>query len=338
LYTRSVRVRGARLGVVGLAIACLSIACNAIFDIRDPNPSAAGGGGGTSNVGGSSGSGGQNLGGSSAGSGGEASAGTGGEAGGSGGASGDAGPLDGPTVTLSGVVRRFESGEPSGGVEVTAFVGATTRIEATSSAGTGQYTIAGIAPGSTVNVEIEYSDEPERGLPTALLQTRIRVEVGNEPEQQLDLPTIDYDWLTRTANECGAVQDTSLTPELFFARSATLVVEARAAGMPVAGLSRDTLEIGLGNGGTPQPNLHDVERDPADTNPTFVCVLEQGSDGELVGGQQTVSTSLGRFIVFRVRNAQGTGSGEAVVSLPDGDPSSVNLRQSGQSGVVLLGD
>jgi hypothetical protein len=338
LYTRRVRVRCARLGIVGLSITCLSIACNAIFDIRDPNPSAAGGDGGTSNAGGSGGGDGPSVGGSSAGSGGEAGAKTGDEAGGSGGASGDAGPLEGPTVTLSGVVRRFESGEPSGGVKVTAFVGATTRIEATSSAGTGEYIIAGLAPGSTVNVEIEYSEEPERGLPTALLQTRSRVEVGTEPEQQLDLPTIDYDWLTRTADECGAVQDASLTPELFFARSATLVVEARTAGMPVAGLPRDALQISLGNGGTPQPNVHDVERDAADTNPTFVCVLEQGTGGELVGGQQTASTSLGRFIVFRVRNAQGTGSGEAVVSLPEGGPVSVELRQSGQSGVVLLGD
>jgi hypothetical protein len=322
-----------------LSITCLSIACHAIFDIRDPGASAAGGAGGPLDVGGSSAGGALNLGGGGTGGGGAAgAAGAGGDAGGSGGAGGDAGPLDPPTVTLSGVVRRFETGEPSGGVRVTAFVGATSRIYATSNAGTGEYSVPGFVAGSTVNLELEVSDEPDRGLPTALLQTRIPVELGDGPEQQLDLPAIDYDWLTRTADACGAVQDASLTPEVFFARSATLVVEARTNGVPVAGLSREALQITLRNGDTAQPNVHGVPRDAADTNPTFVCVLEQGSGGELVGGQQTASTSLGQFIVFRVRNAQGTGSGEAVVSLPDGDLNSVSLQQSGQSGVLLLGD
>lgn len=322
---------------VGFSITCLSVACNAIFDIHDPSPNAAGGAAGAFDAGGSSAGGAQNVGGSSAGNGGEAGAGAGGEGGGSGGAGNDAGPLGEPTVTLRGVVRRFESGEPSGGVQVTAFVGATAPIDPTSSAGTGEYSVVGIEAGSTVDLQLEAPDEPERGLPTALLQTRLRVEVGDEPEQELDLPTVDYDWLTRTADECGAIQDTSLSPELFFARSTTLVVEVRAGGVPVAGISRDTLQISLRNGATTQPNEHDVQRDASDTNPTFVCVLEQGN-GELVGGQQTVSTSLGRFIVFRLRNAQGTGSGEAVVRLPEGNPSSVELRQSGQSGVILLGN
>src|SRR5690349_5982265 len=110
---RAVRLRCAVLGVGGLCVGGLAIACNAIFDIKDPDPNANVGTGGTSNEGGSGASDVGGTGGSSSGDGGsgDAGAGIGGSdnAGGSGSSDVDAGDSGGPTLTLSGVVRHFES-------------------------------------------------------------------------------------------------------------------------------------------------------------------------------------------------------------------------------------
>ncbi len=332
MYARLVRVRCALLGVGGLSIA----SCNAIFGISDPEPNAGVGGGGSSNAGGSSGSEVGGSGGSNSSNGGtEDAMGGSGDPGGAGGGD-DAGAVD--TVQLSGVVQLFHTRAPSAGVELTAFVGASQRFNATSGEN-GEYSLSGIPAGSTVNLELAYPDTADPARPAALLQTRLRFDVGSSPEQLLDLSHIDYDWLARTADDCGAYQErVTVNPEQFFTQSASVIVQVTDGGQGVAGVSIEALQITLTNGGASDVNKHQQMRLP-DTNPAFVCALED-SDSGLYPSQAAMTNELGLLVMFRVRNdPQGTGSGEAVVTRADSAASaSVSLRQSGQSGVVVLGD
>jgi hypothetical protein len=343
-------VRYARLGVVGLSLACSALAggvfaCNALFDIHDPPLSSEPGRGGSGGTPDDVSSGGQSGSGGASGNGGTA-AGTGGtgeleDAGGRGGTSVE------PTVTSSGTVRRFEEPQrEQPGALLSAYVGSAMPVEAEFSPGTGRFTLAAGSPNSMINLESQYPASLAPGVPLALLQARIRVPLGVGSTKSIDPPVVSYDWLTRTVDECAGVRDSATPLQAYFGQRATLLIQISDAGGGVAGIDRDQVQVTLTNGGVSRVNRHELRYDAPgvpDDNPTFVCVLEAragddaGAGEQLVGGTQTQTTSLGRFVVFRAQNAQSTGSGEVEVSVPGYATRSINLRQSGQIGVLLLG-
>lgn len=211
-------------------------------------------------------------------------------------------------------------------------------VRVTSNA-SGAYTLPDLDVNTALELEMSF-EQTNPTVPSGVLVTRFLA--GNASQTMtLDVPVVDYHWLAKVAFECG------IFPSL---AEATYQDVQNSTGVNFYYISRSTVIVEVQNeDGTPAPvnrsdivvsvdgymNSHETPDDTEFLPRAHVCFLEPDSTGVFKGVDTDRGTS-GRFVVFRVRDAGGTGAGFARVLLPGFPPGAVNLRSSGSVGYVRI--
>jgi hypothetical protein len=289
----------------------------------------------------SAGSGGADARGGAATAGGTATVGAGGASAATGGTSGcDGASADdcaATTFALHGTVTRFESGEPLAGVGIAA-AGLGSVLE-TTTASDGSFVLGGVPPADFV--ELTLTNSAAATEVPAFRRTQLRIEDPSSAAlREVRLPSVDHGWRVQIAKDCGAIApDASATTiDAYFNQRSTLVVDA---GPDALGTRREQVRVRMtrtepGNVMTEWQNS-DPSPSDSDPNPTRVCFLDTGPAGEVRGSSAEAATELGQFVMFRVRNFEGTGDGVAEVELPGGGNASIRFTGAGQTALVRIG-
>jgi hypothetical protein len=240
-------------------------------------------------------------------------------------------------VELRGSVTRFDSGARLGGVELYA-TGLGAVLQATT-AEDGSFVLGGVPAEGFV--ELTLTNPRSTTAVPAFRRTQLRVDTASSAAQgDVQLPSVDHGWRVQAAKDCGALAPDASAPssDAYFNQRSTLVVDA---GRDAAGIAREQVRVRMTrmDPGDVMTEWHNSDPSPADTDPspTRVCFLETGPDGEVRGSSAEATTELGQFVIFRVRNAGGTGDGLAEVELPGGGRASIRFTGAGQTGVMRMG-
>ncbi len=240
-------------------------------------------------------------------------------------------------VEVAGTAVFHDQIAPSPAAGVTIVV---TNIEAATMAGPtgadGAYSLTGIPPGTLLDLEIGL-DQDEPVFVPASMHTRTQIRVENDTPVPYDAPIVTYAHMAQVAFECGLFPTLEAAigngaVNVYFAQRSTLfgrLVDDEGNG--VATVSRAALQVDLGG----FVNIHDNLLD-TNANPAHVCFLDEDVSGRWVGTTDTASNDTGRFVMFRVRDPGGTGQGSATVRASGFDDAAVNLRSTGNIGVVDL--
>jgi hypothetical protein len=332
LGTSSARTGQRSLGLLASA-GFAFLACQASLDL-DAYQIVAGGGAGTAGTGPSAGTGPGGSGGAGGSSGaGGTYAGAGGSSAGSGGAGGCGEPpakaCPTPQVAVSGVVSVYDTQQPLAGARVE------TDGESVATDAQGNYSLQ-VPRDTLVPVTVEWPEGSGATVP-AFRRTLLSFHSGAEAARSLDIPAVSHDWLETVAKDCGALAADTPAADVqrYFNGRSTLVVDVVGEG--VAGIIDDQINVDVELDGSAYSNFENP--DPDATWPTRICFLD-GPDagGELRGGTVNQTTGLGRFVVFRVRNENGLGTGRASVRIVNFDASEpVEFVGAGSSAVVRVG-
>lgn len=217
------------------------------------------------------------------------------------------------TVTVSGRTVRAES--PSLGLP-----GVVVRLGTdmlTSDTPNGNYSFADLQPGTPLQFNLHYV--PTNGDPQG---PDVQYLVGTTAMEDItiDLPMVQFRWLATVAFQCGifpTLQDALNGTQAYLNTRSTVIGQVLNADNSVAStFDRQDITVFLKNAMSgvdyPNPNPADV-----DTNPTRICFLEPDpTNGNAYKGVDEDHSSSGRFIVFRVVNDRGTGTGAAHVDIP----------------------
>jgi hypothetical protein len=256
--------------------------------------------------------------------------GAGADAGGSPGASGCGGTCDPSLVGIQGVVRAYDTGLPLGGVLVESAAG-----ERTTDAG-GQFSLQ-VPPGEVQALTLNWPASQGGDVILPFRRTVIAFEPGALGGLALDVPVVRHAWLEDLARDCGLLPPDAPASLLksYFEERNTILVEVTGGGAD--GITRDSIDVYVERGDVPYSNFAAV--DASDPYPPSICFLERGdAGGALRGGTGDQTTALGQFVVFRVRNRNGTGSGTATVRIVNfGSPPSVPLPSAGLTAAVRVG-
>ena len=306
-----------------------SLACQASLDL-DAYQIVAGGSAGAAGTGPSGGTGPGGAGGAYAGAGGTSAGGGGTSSGGGGGCGAPpAEACPAQQVAVSGVVSVYDTQQPLAGARVEA------GGESVSTDARGNYSIQ-VPPDTLVPLTVEWPEGSGATVP-AFRRTLLTFESGAPAARSLDIPAVSHDWLEAVAKDCGALPPDTLPADVqrYFNGRSTLLVDV--VGESVVGIIAEQINVDVTLDGSPYSNFENP--DPDSTWPTRICFLD-GPDagGELRGGTVNQTTGLGRFIVFRVRNENGLGTGHASVRIVNFDPSEpVEFVGAGASAVVRVG-
>ena len=201
----------------------------------------------------------------------------------------------------------------------------------------GIYELGSVPPFSLVQLSITAPhDDIGFNIP-ASLRTVVSTTVKNDSPVELNLPVVSYGWLSEVAYECGIfdtleeAQGNGAVNTYFTQRSTVLGRLVDEEGEAVQGISKFGIQIGL----DARNNVHGGTEDPND-NPATVCFLEKGPDGVLNGTTNPFSGTSGHFVMFRIQDEQGTGSGIAAIKAGGFDPVTVKIGSTGEIGVVEL--
>jgi len=200
----------------------------------------------------------------------------------------------------------------------------------------GAYELAGIPPGTLLDLEMGL-DQDEPVFVPASMHTRSQLRVENDTPVLYDPPIVTYAHLAQVAFECGLFPTLEAAigngaVNVYFAQRSTVfgrLVDDMGDGVPT--VSRAALQVEVGG----YVNIHDnlLDNNP---NPAQVCFLDEDDSGHFVGTTDAASNDSGRFVMFRVRDPNGTGQGGATVRASGFDDAQVNLRSTGNIGVVEL--
>lgn len=240
-------------------------------------------------------------------------------------------------VLVTGRVVFHESVEPMPAEDVEIAV---TNIDPPATSGPtpkdGTYELAMIPPGTLLDIELGLEQDEPVFVP-ASMRTRTQIRVANDTPVEIDLPIVTYAELSRIAFECGLFPTLEAAigngaVNVFFAQRSTVfgrLVDDAGNGVPTVSLAALQVEV---NG---YVNIHDNLLD-GNPNPSHVCFLDEDDNGVIVGTDDIASNETGRFVMFRVRDENGTGQGSATVRSSGFDDAAVNLRSTGNIGVVEL--
>ena len=242
------------------------------------------------------------------------------------------------TVTVQGTVVLADQLDATPAQDATVDI---TNVTPPQSAGPtaadGQYMLEPIAPGTLLDVEIGMPQNDPVFVP-ASLRTRTQLRLPNDTPVTFDPPLVTYAHLAQVAFECGLFPtlDAAIgngAVNVYFAQRSTVfgrLVDDMGDG--VATLSREALQVELDG----YINIHNSLLD-TNANPAFVCFLERDEvEGRWRGTTANASNDSGGFVVFRVRDSNGQGQGAATVRVAGFDDGHVNLRSTGNIGVVEL--
>jgi hypothetical protein len=224
---------------------------------------------------------------------------------------------------------------PAEGVEITV-----TNVDPVVTAGPtgkdGAYELVDIPPGTLLDFEMGLEQDEPVFVP-ASMHTRSQLRVENDTPVLYDAPIVTYAHLAQVAFECGLFPTLEAAigngaVNVYFAQRSTVfgrLVDDMGNGVPT--VSRAALQVEVDG----YVNIHDnlLDNNP---NPAHVCFLDEDDSGHWVGTTATSSNDTGRFVMFRVRDANGTGQGGATVRASGFDDAQVNLRSTGNIGVVEL--
>ena len=252
-------------------------------------------------------------------------------------------------AVIQGRVYPFESTNPNAVLNnVTVAITSTKALLQSNATGLdGRYSIGSVPLGSLIDFNLtlpQVLPGTQTSIPLTLA-TSVTTAIGNQTAATFDLPFVSYAWLANVAYQCGvyatasaAVMTSGHVNFDFTQRTTVLGTLLDAAGHPVAGVSQGGIVVTqVANAMEPYPNTND---NPADTDhglAAHVCFLDVDTGtGQYVGTTGTTSTATGRFVMFRVRNARGTGEGTARVSATGFSSQTVILDSSAYIGVVTL--
>ncbi len=240
-------------------------------------------------------------------------------------------------VSIEGVVQFYDQVAPTPAAEVTITV---TNIDPAAMSGPtgadGAYGLSAIPPGTLLDLELGLDQDTPVFVP-ASMHTRTQLRVENDTPVLYDPPIVTYAHMAQVAFECGlfptleqAIGNGAVN--VYFAQRSTIfgrMVDDVGAG--VATVSRTALQVELDG----YINIHDSLLD-LNANPAQVCFLDEDPSGRWIGTTANASNDTGRFVMFRVRDSNGTGQGAATVRASGFDDGAVNLRSTGNIGVVEL--
>src|SRR5262249_32769232 len=143
-----------------------------------------------------------------------------------------------------------------------------------------------------------------------------------------DLPMVQFRWLATVAFQCGifaTMQDAlNGAPAYLNTRSTVIGRVLNADNTPASAFDRQDITVFLKNAMSqidyPNPNPADV-----DPYPTKICFLELDPMSAVFKGVDEDHSTSGRFIVFRVVNDRGTGTGAGRVEIPGFPAANMNL-------------
>jgi len=226
------------------------------------------------------------------------------------------------TVTVSGRTVRAESpNDALPGVVVR--LGPTDMV--TSAPPNGTYSFGDLSPGTVLQFNLHYV--PTNGDPQGP-DVQYLAGVTAKEDISLDLPMVQFRWLATVLFQCGifaTMQDAVAgAPAYLTTRSTVIGRVLTADNMPASSFDRQDITVFLKNAmsGVDYPNPNPAD---SDANPTKICFLENDPvSGTLKGVDEDHSTS-GRFIVFRVVNDRGTGTGTGHVDIPGFPSTNMNV-------------
>ncbi len=201
----------------------------------------------------------------------------------------------------------------------------------------GVYELEGIPPYSLVQLAITAPHDDVGIFVPPSLRTVVSFNLANTSPLEQNLPVVSYGWMAKVAFECGffpTEQDAignGAVNTYFTQRSTVFGTLVTPEGMAVQGISKFGIQVFLD--GT--FNIHDGIA-MTEVNPAKVCFLEKGPDGILHGTTNNFSGAAGAFVMFRIQDEQGTGSGTAIVKAGGFNPSTVKLSSTGEIGIVQL--
>lgn len=242
-------------------------------------------------------------------------------------------------VVLEGTVRRYDlvDAAPQSGVTVLVTNVDELPMDGPTEAD-GAYTVGDIPPGTLLDIELDYPQDDPVFVP-ASLRTRMGIRVDNETPVTFDTQVVPYGWMAKVAYECGLFASleeaigNGAVNTYFTQRSTVFGQLVDSDGHGVATVSRQAIQVEIGG----KANSHDNMVADDDPNRAFVCFLDEDPDtGTYVGTTEDFSTETGRFVMFRARNADGLGQGQAIVRVSGFDDAAVNLKSTGNIGVVEL--
>ncbi len=243
-------------------------------------------------------------------------------------------------VTLTGVAYDFSLIEHTPVSDVTVrLTNVTDAPTAEPTGADGVYSLAGLVPGTLLDLELGYEQDDPVFVP-AVLSSRMSYQVPNDEPATLDVPLVTYNWMAKVAFECGlfatleeAIGTVTVNP--FFIQRSTLfgrLVDEEGNG--IATVSKAAIHAQVGEWANFQDNLLDLN-----TSPTQLCFLEEDSEsGTYVGSNDTVSNDTGRFVMFRLRNDEDLelGDGPLNVTASGFDDAYTTFASSGNIGVIDL--
>jgi len=195
---------------------------------------------------------------------------------------------------------------------------------------TGSYYLAGITPGSYVNVRVDY--ETQAGVGGSVNHTRQRTYVpGNYDTYDYNPYVVPWTWMQDVATACGITLADPLQPDRpsadLIGYSTLMGTLKDADGNPVQGVTKGAFNVRLEGGNNTYEN----------TNPDYVCFLDDDpGTGKYIGTTLTASNDTGRFIIFKLKNADvgGTGLGTAYVTVTEGQTTFTDTLFMQNSAVV----
>lgn len=201
----------------------------------------------------------------------------------------------------------------------------------------GAYTLGELDLNTALEMEMSF-EQLNPTVSSGLLVTRYLA--GNASENKtVNVPVVEFRWLAKVAFQCGLFASendavfepgTSTVNFYYITRSTILGEVLNEDGTP-ATINRADITVTLDGYENTHENADDTDFLPK----AHICFLEPDTDGSFKGVAADRTTS-GRFVMFRTRDASGTGRGYARVLIPDFPPGSVNLRSSGVIGFVRI--
>jgi hypothetical protein len=229
------------------------------------------------------------------------------------------------SVTLRGSVQQYDTRQALAGVRVGSVGGPTVTTDAN---GGFSYPV----PQGSASLALILTQPGDNGVP-AFLRTVLQIDDPvSASRSAVTLPGVLHDWRVSVAQACGVLATGASDDDVlqYFNERSTLLVETGAAGIVS---SQITVTVAQG-----ADSWTNTDNSSSDTAPAArVCFLEKDAGGSIVGGTAAATTELGDFVMFRVRNKDGGGGGDATVVVSGHGSASITFNGAGQTGVVRLG-
>lgn len=182
-------------------------------------------------------------------------------------------------------------------------------IAAPSVVDTGAWYLDNVPGASNVQVTVEY-DNGGVGAPAARKLQQKKYIPADDATYTFNPYVVPPSWLEQVATDCGTPltpgNDGFPSPDL--ANRSTIVGTFKDLnGDPVAGITKADVSVELQSNGGAYIN----------DNPAYICFLRSdgGTPAKYQGGDYPATDATGKFVIFRVTNAENNGSGAGLAKL-----------------------